>query len=520
MSKGAVKNNGEGEIPKAFGTFSVDKGGKRVAEEIATLPELLIPAGDLDKLKFAFEYGADAVYMGIPSFSMRSRQNNFDEKSFLEGVKYVRSLRIRRPGEKVARKAKLYATVNIYPRNNKIEAFKKHLKFLKEKVKPDALIIADPGVIEVAKEVYPRAVLHLSVQANTLNYKSVEFWKKQGVTRVILPRELMLEEIAEIHRRVPDMELEVFVHGAICVAYSGRCLLSAYMTGRDANQGICAHSCRWKYKVYAGNSGREGQMLSRDSSELQVGKNLSRDTTEFFLEEEVRKGEFLPIEEHDEGTYIMNSRDNCAIEYLKELRDAGVCSFKIEGRNKTVYYLAVVARAYRKAIDDMVAGRKFDRKLLNELNKISNRGYIPGFLKGFPGKDNVKFDGNRSSDSDFKFIGIIREAKCFGEDDLYKLEARNRFEVGDEVEVIMPEGVGSDLKIGTGCGNTAKVGTGIGSNAVVGAMTSAGANFSVKVKEILNLSKEKVKVAHGGDKDVYVRLERGIPEMAILRKRD
>lgn len=428
------------------------------------IPEFLLPAGNLDKLKFALEYGADAVYMGIPPFSMRSRENDFDEKSFLEGVKYVREWNKKAK----SRQVKIYVTVNIYPRNNKIEAFKKHFKFLKEKVKPDALIIADPGVIEIVKEVYPKAVLHLSVQANALNYKAVEFWKKQGVTRVILPRELMLEEIAEIHKKVPDIELEVFVHGAICVAYSGRCLLSAYMTGRDANQGICAHSCRWKYRAY--------------------------------FEEAQRPGEFLPIEEHDEGTYIMNSRDNCAIEYLKDLWKAGVMSFKIEGRNKTVYYLAVVAKAYRKAIDDIAAGRKFDKSLLEELNKISNRGYIPGFLKGFPGKDNVKYDGNISSDSDFKFIGVIREVKCFGEEDLYKLEVRNRFEVGDEVEVIMP------VSFGVG---TVGVDTGI----------STVANLFVKVKEILNLRREPMKVAHGGDKDVYARLEKGIPVMAVLRSK-
>lgn len=439
-------------------------------------PKLLLPAGNLEKLKFAVEYGADAVYMGIPSFSMRSRENDFDEKSFLEGVKFVRgwnkkaekNLKLKASGKNKKdansadmRQVKIYVTVNIYPKNNKIEVFKKHLQFLKEKVKPDALIIADPGVIQTAKEVYPKAILHLSVQANALNYKAVEFWKKQGISRVILPRELMLEEIAEIHKKVPDIELEAFVHGAICVAYSGRCLLSAYMTGRDANQGICAHSCRWKY-------------------------NLRKGFDEFYLEEDQRKGEFLPIEEHDEGTYIMNSRDNCAIEYLKDLWKAGVTSFKIEGRNKTVYYLAVVAKVYRKAIDDMVAGRKFDRKFLDELNKIGNRGYIPGFLKGFPGKANIKYDGNISSDSDFKFVGIIKEVKCFGEEDLYKLEARNRFEVGDEVEVIMP---------------------------------LPAKNFSVKVKEILNFRREPVKVAHGGDKDVYVRLKKGISVMAVLRNK-
>jgi len=418
----------------------------------AMVPELLLPAGNMDKLKIALMYGADAVYMGIPPFSMRSRENEFDEKSFMEGAKSVREAKgLHGNG------VKLYVTVNIYPRNNKIEAFKKHLKFLKEKIKPDALIIADPGVIRLVKEVYPKAVLHLSVQANVLNYKAVEFWRDQGVARVILPRELMLNEVIEIHKKVPDMELEMFVHGAICVAYSGRCLLSAYMTGRDANQGICAQSCRWKYKTY--------------------------------LEEEMRPGEFMPIEEDEHGTYIMNSKDNCLIEHLKDLREAGVCSFKVEGRNKTEYYLAVVAKTYRKAIDNMVAGRGFDRGLLEELEKVSNRGHIPGFLKGFPGNSGIS--GDRSApNSKCRFVGIIKEANGLGQADLYRVEMRNRVEVGEEVEVVVP------CVAGGGC---------------------AGDNFKVKLKEILNLKKEKVGVAHGGDKDVYFRLKKGVPVGGMVR---
>lgn len=411
-------------------------------------PELLLPAGDMNKLKTALMYGADAVYMGIPPFSMRSRENEFDEKSFAEGAEIVR--RAKGPDGKGV---KLYVTVNIYPRNNKIEAFKKHLKFLREKIKPDALIIADPGVIQLVKEIYPKAVLHLSVQANVLNYKAVEFWAKQGVKRIILPRELMLSEVIEIHKKVPKIELEMFVHGAICVAYSGRCLLSAYMTGRDANQGICAQSCRWKYKTY--------------------------------LEEEMRPGEFMPIEEDEHGTYIMNSKDNCLIEYLEDLRDAGVCSFKVEGRNKTEYYLAIVAKAYRNAIDDMVAGRKFDRGLLKELEKVSNRGYIPGFLKGFPGDSGISAERSSPS-SNARFVGIVREI----EGDLCRVEVRNRVGVGEEVEVVVPWMDGGK---------------------------AGGENFKVKLKEILNLKGEKVEVAHGGGKDVYFRLKKGIPVGAVVR---
>jgi len=408
-------------------------------------PELLLPAGDMDKLKFALAYGADAVYMGIPPFSMRSRENEFDEKSFAEGAGLVRKAKGLHGGG-----VKLYVTVNIYPRNNKIEAFKKHLKYLKEKIKPDALIIADPGVTQLVHEIYPKAVLHLSVQANVLNYKAVEFWAKQGVARIILPRELMLSEVIEIHKKVPKMELEMFVHGAICVAYSGRCLLSAYMTGRDANQGICAQSCRWKYKTY--------------------------------LEEEMRPGEFMPIEEDEHGTYIMNSKDNCLIEYLEDLRDAGVCSFKVEGRNKTEYYLAVVAKTYRKAIDDMVAGKKFDRGLLKELEKVSNRGYIPGFLKGFPGDSGISSERS-APNSECRFIGIVRADASALDPDLYRIEMRNRVEAGEEVEIVAPKGE----------------------------------NFKVKLKEILNLNGEKVGIAHGGGKDVYFRLKKGVPVGAVIR---
>ena len=415
------------------------------------VPELLLPAGDKEKLEFALKYGADAVYMGTGPFSMRSRFNNFTEETFLEGARLVRE------AEK-----KLYVTVNIHVRNNKVEAFRKHFEFLWDKVKPDALIIADTGLIQLAKEVYPEAVLHLSVQANALNYKAVEFWRDQGVARVILPRELMLDEIAEIHEKVPEMELEAFVHGAICVAYSGRCLLSAYMTGRDANQGICAHSCRWKYKVKSGSD-------------------------EFFLEEEKRPGEFMPIEEDEHGTYIMNSRDNCLIEYLGKLKEAGICSFKIEGRNKTIYYLSVVAKAYRKAIDDLEAGREFDSSLLEELKKISNRGYIPGFMKGFPGKDNVYFD-KQATDSMCKFIGVIREVGSKGEDDLYRIEVRNRVEVGDEIEVVVP--LGED---------------------------GSSENLKVEISEMISLNGEKVDEAHGGHKDVYFRLKKGLPEGGLLR---
>lgn len=396
-------------------------------------PELLVPAGNLAKLKIGLKYGADAFYLGLPTFSMRSGGENFNEESLLEGVRLIREA-----GKK------FYYTANIYPRGVKIEAFKHHIEFLRDKVKPDAVIIADPGVLEVVREIYPDVEVHLSVQANVCNWRGVEFWRKQGVSRVILPRELMMKEIHEIHEKVPNMELEFFVHGAICVAYSGRCLLSAYMTGRDANQGQCAHSCRWKYR----------------------------------LEEEKRPGEFMPIEEDEHGTHIMNSRDMCLLPYLKELWDAGICSFKVEGRNKTEHYLATVTKAYRRGIDDMVAGREFDESLLDEVRKTANRGFIPGFLKGFPGEGDIYYEKNAPI-STHKFIGIVREVL---DDGKYRVEIRNRLEKGEEVEVMTP----SD-------------------------------QFLIKVGEMYDLEGEPIDTVHGGAGDKVLKLKDGLPEGTILR---
>jgi len=408
-------------------------------------PELLVPAGNLDKLKVGLQYGADAFYMGMPSFSMRSRINNFDEDSIMEGVNIIRKA-----------KKKFYVTVNIYPRGNKVDAFKKHFKFLKDKMKPDALIVADSGVFDMAREYAPEIPIHMSVQANILNSRAVKFWQKQGATRIILPRELMLSEIKEIHKEVPKMELEFFVHGAICVAYSGRCLLSAYMTGRDANQGICAHNCRWNYKV------REGH--------------------EYALEEEMRPGEFYPIEEDEQGTYIMNSKDMCALPYLKELVEAGICSFKVEGRNKTEYYLATVTKAYRQAIDDMMAGKKFDKKLIDEVEKSANRGFIPGFLYGFPGKGNVDLFKS-SPNQTYKIVGLVKgKSRVVKGDDMYEVEVRNRLEKGQTIEVMTPND-----------------------------------QFTMKISEMYNIQGEKEDVVHGGVGNKIFKLKKGLPENAMLR---
>ena len=428
-------------------------------------PELLVPAGNLEKLKIGLQYGADAFYLGMPSFSMRSRINNFTEESLLEGVELIRA----------AGKA-FYLTMNIYPRGNKVDAFVKHIKYVREKLKPDAIILADPGVMELVKEHYPEAVIHMSVQANILNYRAVDFWHRQGAERIILPRELMLKEIQEIHEKVPEVELETFVHGAICMAYSGRCLLSNYMTGRDSNQGICAHSCRWKYRLHNDES------LQERVGELKEQADQQED--QIYLEEEKRPGEFMATEEDEHGTYIMNSKDMCLLPHLKELVDAGVCSFKVEGRNKTEYYLATVVKAYRRAIDDMMDVREFDESLIGEVKKTANRGFIPGFLFGFPGKgDDVYFDENSPLQT-HKFMGIILKAEVDGEKDLYEIDIRNRLEKGTILEVMTPD-----------------------------------EEFEIEVREMFDLEGEPVDSVHGGAGNKLIRLRAGIPVGGMVRVR-
>lgn len=410
--------------------------------------ELLLPAGNLDKLRIGLQYGGDAFYLGFSPFSMRAKTNSFTKESLLEGADLIRD----------AGKA-FYMTMNIFPRGGKFDAFKKHIKFVRENIKPNAIIVADPGLFDLLKEHYPEVERHMSVQSNVLNSRAVEFWKRQGATRIILPRELMLREIKEIHENVPDIELELFVHGAICMAYSGRCLLSNYMTERDSNQGACAHSCRWKYTLHDEKSMEERKM---------------------YLEEEKRPGQFMPVEEDDHGTYFMNSKDNCLIEHLDEIIDAGVCSLKVEGRNKTEYYLATVAKAYRKALDDLAAGRPFDKGLLDEVLKTANRGFIPGFLFGFPTDNSIYYESNAPIQT-HKFAGIVL-GTAMDREDLYEVEIRNKFCLGDVVEVMTP----SD-------------------------------QFSIKIDEMYDLDGGKITSVHGGAGDKILKLREGIEAGAMLR---
>ena len=375
-------------------------------------PELLMPAGNLEKLQYAFAYGADAVYAGMPQFSLRARENGFREETIFEGAAYAHQ-----------RGKKFYLTANILGHNRKIHLFLKKMDEL-IKAAPDALIMADPGLVSLVKERHPHVPIHLSVQANVMNWAAVKFWHKVGVSRIILSRELSIEEIKEIKNQVPEMELEAFVHGAICIAHSGRCLLSNYFGHRDANQGLCTNACRWPYKLYA-----KPQLEEEDP------QNRLELLADFYLEEKERPGQMMRIDEDEHGTYIMNARDLMAIEHLKDMWEAGIDSFKIEGRTKSVYYLAITTKTYRRAIDDMMAGKALNEDLIRDLNKIHNRGYTPGFLVEKTDSSLQRYESGITDIYSQEFGGMIlasRPGSLF-------VAPRNKLSCGDKLEVITPE---------------------------------------------------------------------------------
>lgn len=378
-----------------------------------------MPAGNLEKLKYAIAYGADAVYAGVPMFSLRARENQFSWDTLAEGVEYCHS-----------RGKKIYFTANIYAHNVKIGPFMKAFEKM-QALKPDAYIMSDPGLINLVRKNFPDAEIHLSVQANNTNWAQVEFWKEIGIKRIILSRELSLREVKEIHEKCPDMELEFFVHGAICMAYSGRCLLSNYFSHRDPNQGTCSHSCRWEYKVFKKDASPEELYDSTGRPE-----DYQELTGEFYLEEMERPGEKLPIDEDEYGTYIMNSRDMCLVSYMQELADTGIVSFKVEGRSKTVNYLAGVGRAYRPALDAVEKGESYDiAALSDEVFAISNRGYTPGFLVGNPGEKAIYFEKNKDLHEEDP-IGIVK-----GYDEkrkMARIEVKNRIDLGEPLVLISP----------------------------------------------------------------------------------
>jgi putative protease len=383
--------------------------------------ELLAPAGNLNNLRYAIAYGADAVYAGIPRYSLRVRNNDFHKlENLAAGIQEVHDA-----GKH------FYLASNALPHNAKIKTFIKDMEPVME-LGPDALIMADPGLILMVRERWPDSAIHLSVQANTMNYASVRFWQQQGITRIILSRELSLDQIEEIRQECPEMELEVFVHGALCIAYSGRCLLSGYFNHRDANQGSCTNSCRWDYRVKPATVDIVGDILAVDCQEPGPTEQV------YLLEESTRPGTHMPIEEDEHGTYIMNSRDLRALEHVERLITIGVKSLKIEGRTKSQYYVARTTQVYRQAIDDAEAGRPFDAALLGSLENLASRGYTDGFLQRHPDQDYQNYLASHSDSVKQRFVGALTGYSP--ETGMARIEVKNKFSVGDELDLILPAG--------------------------------------------------------------------------------
>nr|WP_315019570.1 U32 family peptidase [uncultured Aminipila sp.] len=355
--------------------------------------ELLAPAGDLEKLKIAIDYGADAVYFGGEMFSLRAGAGNLTIEEIKEGVEYAHS-----------RGKKAYLTVNIYAHNEDIKPFEEYLNKIKD-IAIDAFLVSDPGIMLLIKEAIPKAELHLSTQANMTNFKTAEFWHQQGIKRIVLARELTFKEIKELRSKMPEeMEIEAFVQGAMCISYSGRCLLSNFMIERDANRGQCAHPCRWKYS----------------------------------LVEEQRPGEYFPIEEDERGTYILNSRDLCMIDHIPELIDAGIVSAKIEGRMKSVFYVATIVSAYRKAIDayyDDPENYVFNDEWLSELKKVSHRQFTTGFYFDKPTNKDQDYQTSAYT-REYSFVGLVKSYN--DQTGMALVEQRNKMSIGEEIEIFGP----------------------------------------------------------------------------------
>ncbi|KZN51922.1 prephenate-dependent tRNA uridine(34) hydroxylase TrhP [Pseudoalteromonas luteoviolacea] len=391
------------------------------------VPELLSPAGSLKNMRYAFAYGADAVYAGQPRYSLRVRNNEFDLANLEIGI-----------NEAHQQNKKLYVVSNIAPHNSKVKTYLRDIEPVIA-MKPDALIMSDPGLIMLVREKWPDMPIHLSVQANAVNYASVQFWANQGIERVILSRELSLEEIAEIRALCPQTELEVFVHGALCMAYSGRCLLSGYINKRDPNQGTCTNACRWSYDVKQGQETELGDVVHKVDPKAVIptlGEGQPTDQV-FMLEEQGRPGEFMPAFEDEHGTYIMNSKDLRAVQYVDQLTKMGVHSLKIEGRTKSFYYVARTAQVYRKAIDDAVAGKPFDPILMRTLENLAHRGYTEGFLKRHAHQDYQNYEYGHSISDKQQFVGEILGRNNNG---LVDIDVKNKFCTGHSLELMTPQG--------------------------------------------------------------------------------
>ncbi|WP_177420255.1 prephenate-dependent tRNA uridine(34) hydroxylase TrhP [endosymbiont of Lamellibrachia barhami] len=383
-------------------------------------PELLSPAGTLRNARYAFAYGADAVYAGLPRYSLRVRNNDFLPENLAIGI------------DEAHRQGKhFYLATNIMPHGAKLKTFIEDMAPVVE-MGPDALIMSDPGLIMIVRERWPDMPVHLSVQANTTNAAAVRFWQQQGLTRVILSRELSLDEVEAIRQACPDMELEVFVHGALCIAYSGRCLLSGYFNHRDANQGSCTNACRWEYKV--------SQPVAGPDEPLDVAEMTHQPGADaiHYLEEKGRPGELMPIFEDEHGTYIMNSRDLRAVEHVQRLVEIGVDCLKIEGRTKSHYYTARTTQVYRQAIDDAVAGRAFQPELMADLEGLANRGYTDGFYQRHESSELQNYRIGASSADRQIFV-----AEVTGVDEgsgLVDLDIKNKLRVGDRLELMTQAG--------------------------------------------------------------------------------
>ncbi len=399
--------------------------------------ELLAPAGTYKNMEYAFAYGADAVYAGQPRYSLRVRNNDFQVENLEKGIHRAHQL-----GKK------FYVASNIAPHNNKIASYMRDIQPIIA-MQPDALIMSDPGLIMMVKDKYPEIPIHLSVQANVVNYAAVKFWHRQGIERVILSRELSLNEIEEIRMQCPEMELEVFVHGALCIAYSGRCLLSGYMNHRDPNQGSCTNACRWKYQAHEAKETDTGNIIPTAAIEFDPAFNAANplDTKPslgigspsndiVLLQEGNRENDLMPMFEDEHGTYIMNSKDLRAIQHVQRLQEMGVHSLKIEGRTKSHYYAARTSQAYRKAIDDAAAGQSFDMHLMDTLENMSNRGYTEGFYRRHVHDEYQNYTRGASLSTQQQFVGEIINSDA----DWLTIDVKNRFQVQDELELMTPAG--------------------------------------------------------------------------------
>jgi len=384
--------------------------------------ELLSPAGTLKSQYYAIAFGADAVYAGLPRYSLRVRNNDFDIENLSVGIEAAHT-----------QGKRFFVAVNIMPHGSKLKTFLADMSIIVA-LKPDALIMSDPGLIMLMREKWPDMPIHLSVQMNTVNAAAVKFWQGVGIERIILSRELSLGEVEDVRQQCPDIELEVFVHGSLCIAYSGRCLLSGYFNHRDPNQGSCTNSCRWDYRV----TGKETEAgIGWGSQDFQADNRHENARHVMLLEEFNRPGELMPIEEDEHGTYIMNSKDLRAVEHVTQLVEMGIDCLKIEGRTKSHYYAARTSQIYRQAIDDALSGRAFDPSLMGKLESLANRGYTDGFFVRHHSQELQRYHDNASTSQRQMFVGEVIEQN---NDGMSLIDVKNRFLVGDSLELLTPLG--------------------------------------------------------------------------------